>query len=207
MLQRAFDLGWRHRLARSRLIRIPLAEGSSAVRFRCAPSHFVAAAMSSAPMSTRSFNQGQRVTIEGYSKSPGDAIIRKINGDGTLRIRYTDGSTFSSTDPSLATLFFDPDAPAPGAPATFVRFLFISTYKSEQSARNPRAGGRERDGAQLAPGTSRYEEGCNSPPPPPHTHIHARGRGQNKSLTPGASHFTVISNRELLRGAGTLSGR
>jgi hypothetical protein len=71
-------------------------------------------------MATRSFNQGQRVTIEGYSKSPGDALIRKINPDGTLRIKYTDGSTFSSTDPSLATLFFDADAPAPGAaPPTF----------------------------------------------------------------------------------------
>ncbi len=36
----------------------------------------------------RPFNQGQRVTIEGFSKSPGDALIRKINADGTLRIKY-----------------------------------------------------------------------------------------------------------------------
>ncbi len=46
--------------------------------------------------------------------------------------RYADGSTYSSTDPSLATLFVD-DAPAPG--------------------------GRQRDGAQLAPEASRYDAG------------------------------------------------
>ena len=46
--------------------------------------------MSSAPAArdtVRVFNQGQRVTIEGFSKSPGDALIRKINADGTLRIK------------------------------------------------------------------------------------------------------------------------
>eukprot|EP01043_Picozoa_sp_COSAG02_P021677 COSAG02_NODE_1108_length_14539_cov_4.353393_2_plen_95_part_00 len=52
--------------------------------------HTADRAMSSAaaPRHTvRSFNQGQRVTIEGFSKNPGDALIRKINADGTLRIK------------------------------------------------------------------------------------------------------------------------
>ena len=37
------------------------------------------------------FNQGVRVTIEGFSKHSGDAVIRKVNPDGTLRIKYADG--------------------------------------------------------------------------------------------------------------------
>ena len=81
---------------------------------------------------TPRFNQGQRVTIEGFSKNPGDATIRKVNADGTLRIKYADGSTYSSTDPSLATLYVDDSAALDG---------------------------RQRDGAQLAPGSSRYDAG------------------------------------------------
>jgi|EP01046_Picozoa_sp_COSAG06_P071649 hypothetical protein len=88
--------------------------------------------MSTAAAAPRRFNQGQRVTIEGFSKNPGDALIRKVNADGTLRIKYADGSTYSSTDSSLATLFID-EVAADG-------------------------GERQRgDGAQLA--SSRYDEG------------------------------------------------
>lgn len=87
--------------------------------------------MSSAAATPR-FNMGQRVTIKGFSKTPGDATIRKVNADGTLKIKYADGATYSSTDPSLATLHIDDDV-APD--------------------------GRQRDGAQFAPGSSRYDAG------------------------------------------------